>query len=80
KGASDVVAAVTPEGPSAHRGLLLLQFEKVIRMKKEKVVLFKTPIMKSLISHFTPHDDGHAGLHTRSPGAGSGGHYSAGSH
>ena len=28
--------------------------KKIIRMKNEKVVLFKTPIMKSLLSHFTP--------------------------
>ena len=29
-------------------------YEKEKKMKNEKVVLFKTPIMKSLLSHFTP--------------------------
>jgi len=30
-----------------------LQYEKK-KIQNEKVVLFKTPIMKSLLSHFTP--------------------------
>ncbi|MBN8152309.1 hypothetical protein J0J37_22265, partial [Vibrio vulnificus] len=32
--------------------LILITF--LIKKKNEKVVLFKTPIMKSLLSHFTP--------------------------